>query len=572
MNDTVQQQQKMSGPETWLRREAGHVWRPLVLAIVFGVSGGIMIIIQARVLASVCHALIIDHSPWSAVIHLAITLALIALLRGVVACLAEEKLILAATEVKQQVIGRLYRHLQRLLPAGVAGEDAGTLAEITTSGVEGLESYLTRFLPNLVLAALLPALALAVVFPLEWRAGIVLLFSAPFIPLLMILIGKGAERLNQRQWGKLTRMAGHLLDLVQGLPDLKIFGAARREAALVARVSDDYRRSTMAVLRVAFLSALMLEFFATVGTAVVAVIIGFMLLSGKLQLIDGLFVLLLTPEFYLPLRTLGLSWHSRMNGTAAAARILPLLLHPLPLQERGTLPAPETTPSIKLEDVTFRYGSNRGGIQNINLEFPPCSVTAITGESGSGKSTLARVLLGLAVPESGRVLVDDSDLNSFDQRLWRSRLGWVPQRPFFSAASIRDNLLAARKNAGDDELIKALDAAALSDVVRRLPKGLDTRLGDRGAGLSGGELRRLAMARLMLRNPLLIILDEPTAGLDHTNELLLIETIERLAVGRTMIIISHREDVLRHCTLAVRMADGRAESIPAGSGPEDLHP
>jgi ATP-binding cassette subfamily C protein CydD len=281
-------------------------------------------------------------------------------------------------------------------------------------------------------------------------------------------------------------MAGHLLDLVQGLPDLKIFGAARREAALVAQVSDEYRRSTMAVLRIAFLSALMLEFFATIGTALVAVITGFMLLSGKLELIDGLFVLLLAPEFYLPLRTLGLSWHSRMNGTAAASRILPLLLQPLPLQENGVLQPPQVPPEIQLDDVTFQYGGDRGGIHSINLKLPAASVTAIVGESGSGKSTLARVLLGLSTPEQGRVLVDGLDLNSYDQSRWRECLAWVPQRPFFSAASIRENLLAARRDAEDDELLHALAAVALSDVIERLPRGLDTRLGDRGAGLSGG--------------------------------------------------------------------------------------
>jgi ATP-binding cassette subfamily C protein CydD len=365
-------------------------------------------------------------------------------------------------------------------------------------------------------------------------------------------------------------MAGHLLDLVQGLPDLKIFGAARREAAMVAAVSDQYRRSTMAVLRVAFLSALMLEFFATVGTALVAVITGFMLLSGKLALIDGLFILLLAPEFYLPLRTLGLSWHSRMNGTAAAARIVPLLLLPLPQQESGVLSPPNTPPALCLENVTFRYGGERGGIRDISMEIPRASLTAIVGESGSGKSTLARVLLGLSAPEQGRVLVDGLDLNNFEQRRWRERLAWVAQRPFFSAASIRDNLLTAASAASDDELMAALDAAALADVVRRLPQGLDTMLGDRGAGLSGGELRRLALARLMLRNPLLVVLDEPTAGLDLDNEQLLIDTIERLAVGRTMIIISHSEETLRSCDHLVRLAAGRLVAMTAQTGTAEV--
>jgi len=543
-------------PEAWLHQQARLVQAPLATAFTFGVTGGILIIIQAKVLAIACHALVINGVQWHSIFPLAGSIAVIALLRGISAYLAEQQVIRAATEVKQQIISRLYRRLQLLLPAGVAGEDAGTLSEIVTSGVEGLESYLTRFLPHLILAALLPLLALAVIFPVDWRAGLVLLFSAPFIPLLMVLIGKGAERLNQRQWGKLTRMSGHLLDLVQGLPDLKIFGAARREAAMVASVADDYRRSTMAVLRIAFLSALMLEFFATVGTAVVAVITGFMLLSGRLELVDGLFVLLLAPEFYLPLRTLGLSWHSRMNGTAAAARILPLLLQPLPLSECGSGLPPQAPPALHLENVTFRYGGDRGGIYNINLALPAASVTVLVGESGSGKSTLARVLLGLATPEQGKVLVDGRDLNTLDQVRWRERLAWVPQRPFFSVASIRENLLTAKRGASDDELDNALAAAALSDVVRRLPQGLDTGLGDRGAGLSGGELRRLAMARLLLRDPLLIVLDEPTAGLDLANERLLLDTIDSLAVGRTMVVISHREEALRHCTQVIQMADG----------------
>ncbi len=563
MTDPILENQTMES-EVWLRREAYRVRRPLAVAVIIGVAGGILIIIQARVLAGACHDMVIKGIQWNSLMPNAIVLALVALLRGAGSYLAEQQVIDAASEIKQQIISRLYRRLQMLLPAGVAGEDAGTLAEIVTSGVEGLESYMTRFLPHLILASILPLLALTVIFPVEWRLGIVLLFSAPFIPLMMILIGKGAERLNHQQWGQLTRMAGHLLDLVQGLPDLKIFGAARREAAMVAEVSEEYRRSTMAVLRIAFLSALMLEFFATVGTAVVAVIVGFMLLSGRLELIDGLFVLLLAPEFYFPFRTLGLSWHSRMNGTAAASRILPLLLHPLSLQECGVLNPPEFPPLLRLENITFRYGGNRGGIRNINLELPAASITAIVGESGSGKSTLARVLLGLSTPEQGRVLLDGRDLTTYDQDKWRKRLAWVPQRPFFSAASIRDNLLAARVDATDNELIKALDSAALSNVVNRLPQGLDTQLGDRGAGLSGGELRRLALARVLLRDPLLIVLDEPTAGLDQANELLLLDSIERLAVGRTMIVISHREETIRHCTQVVRMTDGCLAQISSG--------
>ena len=368
-------------------------------------------------------------------------------------------------------------------PAGRAGEDTGPLVEAVTAGVEGLEPYVARFLPQAALAALLPLIALCFVLPAEWRAGLVLLFSAPFIPLFMILIGRGSESLNRRQWGRLSRMAGHLLDLVQGLPDLKIFGAARREAAMVARVSDDYRQATMAVLRVAFLSAFTLEFFATVGTAVVAVVVGFRLLSGHLSLADGLFVLLLAPEFYLPLRTLGLSYHSRMQGVAAAERIAPLLALPLAEGYGGTLPVPSGPLTVRFEGVSFLYDGDRGGVTGIHLELPAGSLTALAGESGSGKSTLVRLLVGLVRPSSGRITVNGTDLAQFDPAGWHGRLAYVPQRPFFFKGTIRDNLLLGCPQADGEAIRRALDAAHVTPFIDRLPSGLDTELGDSGAGL-----------------------------------------------------------------------------------------
>jgi ATP-binding cassette subfamily C protein CydD len=388
------------------------------------------------------------------------------------------------------------------------------------------------------------------------------LFSAPFIPLLMILIGKGSEALNRRQWDRLTRMAGDLLDLVQGLPDLKIFGRARHEAQLVARVSDQYRKGTMAVLRVAFLSAFTLEFFATVGTAVVAVLIGFRLLDGSLTLQDGLFVLLLAPEFYLPLRNLGLSFHSLMNGLAAAERIMPLVEQPLAEQNQpgGVLPA-NKTPHLCCEAVTFRYGAERGGVQDVSLTIPANGMTALVGASGSGKTTLARLLLGLAQPASGTIRVDGIDLAALDQTDWRTRLAWVPQQPFFMAASIRENLLLGVDAADDAAIRKALEQAALCRVIDKLPAGLETMLGDRGAGLSGGELRRLALARVLLRDARLVVLDEPTAGLDAANEQLVLDAVERLAMGRTVVMISHREAAIARCSRVVELANGRLQRV-----------
>ena len=560
-------------PEAWLRQQTRSVKGSMLAAILAAFVGGLLVILQAWLLALVCQRAVLEGIGLAPLLPLLAWVGVIALLRGVAVYLSEHAAIKAAAQVRQQVRTALYQRLLLLRPTGMAGE-VGPLTEVVTAGVEGLEAYIARFLPQLVLAGLLPLTVLLVVLPSEWRSSLVLIFSAPFIPLLMVLIGKGTETLNRRQFSRLSRMAGHLLDLVQGLPDLKIFGAAKREAELVAQVSDQYRVGTMAVLRVAFLSAFTLEFFSTVGTAVVAVIIGFRLLAGNLSLLDGLFVLLLAPEFYLPLRNLGLAYHSRMNGMAAAERIIPLLGKSNPPQSplvrgeafkppltRGGLEGFHGIPEIICKSVSFRYGGQRGGVQDISLTVPANQITALVGASGSGKSALARLLLGLAQPESGLITVNNIDLAQLDQAAWRSQLAWVPQQPFFFSATIRENLLLGRPDADDQAIQQALTAAALTDVIKALPEGLATRLGDRGAGLSGGELRRLALARVFLRDAGLVVLDEPTAGLDAENEQLVLDAVERLADGRTMLIISHREATISRCQQVVVLAAGRLEQV-----------
>lgn len=558
-------------PESWLRQQAISVKRSVLSAIAWSMATGLLIIIQARLLATVCQRVVLDGSGLPPVLPLLGWLACVVLLRAVCVYLSEGAAISAAAQVKQQVRNRLCRRLLQLKPGGQAGE-VGPLTELVTTGVEGLEAYIARFLPQMVLAGLLPLAILAVVLPSEWRSSLVLIFSAPFIPLLMVLIGKGTETLNRRQFGQLSRLAGHLLDLVQGLPDLKIFGAAKREAGMVAVASEQYRTATMGVLRVAFLSAFTLEFFSTVGTAVIAVVIGFRLLAGNLSLLDGLFVLLLAPEFYLPLRNLGLSYHSRMNGIAAAERIMPLLEDDVLPQytPRGAGESPTNgenrrhgAPALVCESVTFRYGGERGGVQDICLSIPPGSVTALVGASGSGKSTLARLLLGLAKPESGRIMVNGVDLHAMDQQAWRAQLAWVPQQPFFFTASIRENLLLGCATVADAAIRIALERVALWSAIAVLPDGLDTLLGDQGTGLSGGELRRLALARVLLRDARLVVLDEPTAGLDADNEQSVLNCLQQLATDRTLLIISHREATISRCTQVLELAGGRLQQSTA---------
>jgi ATP-binding cassette, subfamily C, bacterial CydD len=552
--------------EKWLFTEALALRRTLLVSVIIAVLGGVLTIIQARVLAVACHMTVINHSDINLIIPFAGWVVCIACIRSVLSFLSEKHAAAASSELKTKVRSMLYRHIISL-PPQARPMDTGSLVEAVSHGVDSLDPYISRFLPNLALAAVLPLLCLLFVLPVEWRAGLVLLFSAPFIPLFMILVGKGAEELNRRQWTRLAVMSGHLLDLIRGLPDLKICSAVKREAAALSRVSEEYRLTTMSVLRIAFLSAFTLEFFTTVGTAVVAVIVGFRLLGGELELIDGLFILIVAPEFYLPLRTLGLSYHSRMQGVAAADKIVHLLsCDGSEKQITGTLPVPSGRLSIAYENVTFRYPSGRGGVAGADLVLTPGTITALVGESGSGKSTVAWLLLGLASPQEGRVTVSGTDLCLINPLDWRSRVAWVPQSPFFFCGSIRDNLTIGLTAVDDLSIRSALDSAAALSFVERLPGGLDCQLGDRGAGLSGGELRRLAIARVFLRGADLIILDEPTAGLDRESELFVCESLKRLAAGRTVLIISHREETAGLADRVVRLVEGRVEALPSTRG------
>lgn len=552
-------------PERWLLREAWLLRRHLLGAIVCAAGAGGLIIIQARLLAQGCHRVVMEQVGAPAVLPLAAGITLVVLARGLLTFLAERQAATAAARLKQEVRSSIYRRLQSLGPAGMVGEETAPLVETVTTAVDGLDSYLSRFLPQAVLAAAVPFCMLISVMTTDWLPGLVLLFSAPFIPLFMVLIARGSEAIHRRQWEQLSRMAGYLLDLIQGLPDLRLFAAVRREAAEVARVSAAYRQATMAVLRVAFLSALALEFFATVGTAVVAVIIGFRLLARTLPLSDGLFILFLAPEFYLPLRNLGLSHHARMQALAAAERIVNLLYLPEATGFAGTLPLAPGPPAIRFAGVSFRYGGSRGGVSAVDLELSAGSITALAGESGAGKTTLARLLVGLSRPESGQITVNGVDLADLSPADWRSRLAWVPQKPFFFIGTVRDNLLLGCPTAGEEDLAAALAAAGAAEFITRLPRGLDTVMGDRGAGLSGGELRRLAVARAFLRHATLVVLDEPTAGLDAINERLVGDAVRRLAVGRTVLVISHREETLRQVERVAVMADGRLREVMAAA-------
>jgi ATP-binding cassette, subfamily C, bacterial CydD len=544
--------------EHWLGRTARLTRLPLTLAIALGLLSGGALIGQAWLLAKVVNGIIFQQADLERQWPRLWALLGVFALRALLAFLSEQAAFHAAAGIKARVRDELFRHLQVLGPVYLYNQSSGDLANTVVDGVEALEAYYARFLPQLALAALLPLSILAFVFPVDWRAGLILLITAPLIPVAMIFIGKGAEQLNQKQWRKLARMSAHFLDVLQGLTTLKLFNASRREAAVMAQISDDYRRSTMSVLRVAFLSALALEFFATVSVALVAVVLGFRLLWGDMHFFPAFFVLLLAPEFYLPLRRLGTFYHARMDAIGATERIVEILTTPPPKSPGGaaTLENPRAI-AIDLQGVRFSYDSAQMALNGISLCIDPFETIALVGPSGAGKSTLAALLLRFIHPDEGAVRINGTDLRDLPDDHWLQQVAWVPQQPRIVHGTVAENIRLGRPGASLEEVAEAARLAQAKAFIERLPQGYHTLLGEGGRMLSGGERQRIAIARAFLKDAPLVVLDEATANLDLDSEALVREAIRRLASGRTLVMIAHRLSTVTEANRIVVLDRGR---------------
>ena len=433
--------------------------------------------------------------------------------------------------------------------------------------VESLEGYYAGYLPQRAIATILPFTVLAVVFPLDWMSGLVLVLTAVFLPLSMIVIGDEAHARNQRMWATLARVSGRFLDALRGLATVKMFGASRREAQEIARRSDEYRLATMSVLRVAFLSSFMLEFITAVSIAIVAVLTGLRLLSGAMPFAPGYFILLVAPDYFLTLRTLGVQYHARMEAAGAADLIrgllgkmggqvgggVPLAAAP-PVQAAVSLAAAPPAQAVAASGTARRGGalefrdvsvshSGRRVLEGLSFSVAAGERVALVGPSGCGKSTIINVILGFVTPEGGTASIDGRDIRLIGQGELHGGLAWLPQRPTLFHASVRHNIGLGRPDAGGRELEAAARLAHVDEFAESLPSGLDTVVGEGGQGLSVGQVQRIALARLFLRSPRLILLDEPTAGLDATSEALVNASILELAEGRTLLMATHRPAV-----------------------------
>ncbi|MEU1328654.1 thiol reductant ABC exporter subunit CydD [Streptomyces sp. NPDC005865] len=553
----------MKPVERRLMREVPALRRHMTYSSVLALVGAGLIVTQAVLLATVLADGFADHAlrigPPAALASVMALRALLTWLRGV---LAQRAAAGAKAALRDRITGRL----QHTNPLRLAARRHGETATLLTRGLDALDPYVVGYLPTMAATAVVPLTVVAAVWWTDWTSALIIVITLPLIPVFGALVGMHTAQRTARQWRLLSRLGGHFLDVVAGLPTLRAFGRERHQTKVVREMADAHRRATMRTLRVAFLSSLVLETVATLSVALVAVPVGLRLLHGDVGLHTALIVLFLAPEAYLPLRAMGGAFHDSAEGIAVAERVFTTLDDeddtPAPADR---LPAPDArTALLRLDDVTVQYPDRAApALRNVSLTVAPGEHIALIGPSGAGKTTLLSLLLGFVTPTSGRVTADGADLGALDPDAWCAQVAWVPQRPHLIAGSVADNIRLGRPDASEAEVREAARAASADVFVEELAEGYDTLLGEHGAGLSAGQRQRIALARAFLKDAPVLLLDEPTAHLDPESEAAVTRATVALMRGRTAVVVAHRTSLLPHADRIVTVRAGELAIPPA---------
>ena len=555
-----------------LFREAhtGSILFALIVLTSFFAGG--LAILQSFQLSGVISQVFIEGKSLIEVMPVLRSILFIVLARAVFILLNDGLAGKLAVAIKTRLRNLLIQKIDQLGPEFLKNETTGELTTTALQGVDALDAYFSHYLPQVILAAILPLTILIVVFPLDTLSGIIFLLTAPLIPIFMILIGKSAQAQTNRQWRALTQLGVYFLDTLQGIGTLKALGQSRKRTLEVREASDRYRAITMNVLRITFLTALVLELVATLSTAVVAVEIGLRLLYGRIEFQQAFFILLIAPDFYLPMRTLSLRYHAGMTGVTAAEKIYQLLDAPernviLPASNTNLATVMEGDFQLEVKELSLTYsGQVTAALNHISITFEKGKHYVLVGPSGSGKSSLARLLLRFIEPDEGQLLLNGEDIRCWSKKEWRCQAGWLPQKPALFNDTLENNITLGVEGYSQADVKQAIETAGLSGLIARLPEGGKTRLLEGGYRFSGGELQRIALARGILRNPRLIVLDEPMEHLDPEGSEALSRSFSDFMLGKTSVTIAHRLSTILHAHEIIFLQRGQMIAFGTHAG------
>jgi len=532
----------------WLKQQSVISRRWLNISRLLGFISGLLIVGQAWLLARILNMMIMENIPREALLLPFVVLMLVFILRAWVVWLRERVGFHAGQHIRYEIRRQVLDRLQQAGPAWIQGKPAGSWATLILEQIDDMHDYYARYLPQMALAACVPLLIVIAIFPYNWVAALILLCTAPLIPLFMAMVGMGAADANRRNFLALGRLSGHFLDRLRGMETLRVFGRGDAEIENIRLASQDFRQRTMEVLRLAFLSSGVLEFFTSLSIALVAVYFGFSYLGAldfghygtAVTLSAGFLALILAPEFFQPLRDLGTFYHAKAQAVGAADSLKTFLETPLAHPQRGDVTLNTTQPvTLQAEDFCVLSPEGKVLAGPLNFTLLAGQRVVLVGTSGSGKSSLLNALSGF-MAYSGSLRVNQTELSALDPDEWRAHLSWVGQNPQLPAATLRENVLLARPDASEEELKSVLDRAWVSEFLPLLPNGVDTRVGDQSAGLSVGQAQRIAVARALLNPCQLLLLDEPGASLDAHSEQRVMSALDTASLQQTTLMVTHQ--------------------------------